>query len=238
MNWVLIVVLLIMTLSVIWGYKKGFIHIAYSLVAGLLALLFVSWAMPHINHYVLENTSLYEKLETSIEEAITQRANEQTQEEIDENQNKGEDEDEITSLGIKLPEAISRDILEKLKGTTDEFLENNGVYAALAKNMAELVIKGISFLTALVVAWILIQVVSKLLGVVAKIPIIKGANHTLGLLAGGVSGLILVWILFCVVALSTTSEFGATVVANIYDNRLLTYLYENNGILQVILLFF
>lgn len=231
MNWVLVVVLLIIVLSVIRGYRKGFLHIVYSLVAWLLALVFVAWTMPYINNYIVEHTTIYEKIEASCEEIIGQKAKEQTQEEI------MEKEDEFSALGINLPESVTQSILNKAAGAADEFMENSGVYAALAKSMAELVVKGIAFLTALFAAWILIRIISQLLGIVSKIPIIKGANRSLGLLAGGVYGLIIVWILFCIVTLSTAGEFGAVVVSYIYDDRFLTYLYENNLILQLILLF-
>ena len=231
MNWVLIVVLLIMVLSVVRGYRKGFLHIVYSLIAWLIALLFVTWTMPHINNYIVEHTTIYEKIEASFEERIGQKAKEQTQEEINENG------DEIAALGINLPESVTQNILDKTAAAADEFMENSGAYAALAKSMAELAVKGIAFLTALFAAWILIHIISKLLGIVSKIPIIKGANRSLGLIAGGVYGLIIVWILFCIVTLSTTSEFGTVVVSYIYDDRFLTYLYENNLILQLILLF-
>lgn len=231
MNWILILVLLIMVFSIIRGYRKGFLHIVYSLIAWLIALLFVAWTMPYINEYLVDHTMVYEKIEASFEEAIGQKAKEQTLAGVDE---KG---DELTSLGIKLPDAVIENILNKTAEAADEFMESSGVYTALAKSLAELVVKGIAFFTALFAAWILVHIISQLLGLVSRIPIIKGANRSLGLLAGGVYGLILVWLVFCIVTIGSASEFGSVVVSYIYENRFLTYLYENNLVLTLILLF-
>lgn len=232
MNWVLILVLFIMVFSIIRGYRKGFLHIVFSLIAWLVALLFVTWTMPYINEYIVDHTMIYEKIEAGFEESIAQKAKEQTQSEVSENGN------ELTALGINLPESVVKNVLEKTAGVADEFMESSGIYAALAKSMAELVVKGIAFLTALFAAWIVVHIISQLLGIVSKIPIIKGANRSLGLLAGGVYGLIIVWIIFCVVTIGAASEFGAVIISYIYEDRFLTYLYENNLILTLILLFF
>lgn len=231
MNWVLILVLLIIILSVIRGYRKGFLHIVYSLIAWIIALLFVIWIMPYINEYLVEHTGVYEKIETGIEKSIESKVKEQTQAEVNE---KGA---ELTSLGINLPDSVITNLLDKTAGTAGKLIENTGVYSVLAKSMAELVVKGIAFLTALFAAWILVHVISQLLGIVSRIPVIKGANRSLGLLAGAVYGFIIVWIAFCIVTLSAAGKFGAVVVAYIYEDRFLTYLYENNLILTLFLLF-
>lgn len=231
MNWVSILVLLIMVVSIIRGYRKGFLHVVYSLIAWVIALLFVIWTMPHINEYLVEHTGVYGKIETAIEESIEKKVKEQTQAGINE---KGE---ELTSLGIKLPDSVITNLLDKTAGTAGKLMENSGVYSVLAKSMAELVVKGIAFLTTLFAAWILVHIISQLLGIVSGIPVIKGMNRSLGLLAGAVYGLIIVWIAFCAVTLSAASKFGAVVVSYIYEDRFLTYLYENNLILTLFLLF-
>ena len=62
MNWVLIIVLFVLAVSAILGYYKGVLRIAYSLAAWVIILVFVTWAAPHINRIIAENTSMDEKL--------------------------------------------------------------------------------------------------------------------------------------------------------------------------------
>ena len=232
MNWVLIAVLLVMAFFIVRGYRKGFLHIVYSLVAWLIALVFVVWTMPYVNQFLAEKTAIQEKLGVVFEEAIQRKT------EIEVLEGPEDKGDQISALGIILPESVIEDILDKTAGAADEFLESSGVYAELAGHLAELAVKGIAFLITLLAAWLVVQLISKLLGLVSKLPLIHGANQTLGLLAGAIYGLLIVWLFFCVATFGAASEFGTTVVSYIYESRLMTFLYENNLLLGLILLFF
>lgn len=232
MNWLLILVLLILAGSVVTGYHKGLLRMAYSLVSWILVMAVVSWAAPHINQYILENTLIYDRIMERCEEAIQQSASERTEAVATER------EGELRSLGMNVPDAVLEGIVEKSVDAADRFLEESGVYAQLAAGLAEFIVEGISFLVALAFAWLLAHIISQFLGIVSRIPILKGINRTLGLFAGGIYGLLLVWIVFYIVALSSTGEVGRALVSYIYENRFLIFLYENNLILTLILHFF
>lgn len=242
MNWVLIVVLLVLVISAMVGYSKGVLRIAYSMVAWILVLAFVSWATPHINLYLLENTLIYEKIETHCEETIRLSANEQIaqagQEKSDELTEQLREDEEIKNLGISIPDSVLEGILGKTSGAAGTLLEESGVYTAVAEGLADFVLEGISFITAMVAAWLLVHIISQLLGIVSHIPVIRGVNRTLGLFAGALYGLLLVWLMFYVVALSSTGETGQIIVSYIYDNSFLSFLYENNLVLTLVLKYF
>lgn len=232
MNWVLIIVLLTLALCVIHGYCKGFLRIVYSLIAWLLALVFVSWATPYICQFLLENTGIYETVEAHCEETIRQSAADKIETEAEEQQ------EELADLGLNLPDSVMEGILEKTSGAADEFLEESGIYTKLAGELANFVIEGISFLGALILAWLLLHIISELLGIVSRIPILKGMNRFLGTFAGAIQGLLFIWIAFYIVALCSTNEVGKGLVSYIYESPFLTFLYENNLVLTIILNFF
>lgn len=232
MNWVLILVLLMLVFSVIEGYRKGFLRIIYSLVAWIIVLVLVAWAAPYINHYLLENTSIYESVEAHCVEAVRQSAKEEAQTALEGQKS------ELSELGVKVPDSVMNGILEKTSGAADEFLEESGMYEQIAQGLAGFVVEGISFVAALIFAWILVHIISQVLGIVSHIPIIKGINRLLGLFAGGIKGLLLVWLGFYIVALCSTGETGSTLIAYIYENQFLTFLYENNLVLTMILKYF
>ena len=116
-------------------------------------------------------------------------------------------------------------------------MEVCGLYDEIAKQIAEFVVEGIAFLIALVAAWTIVHVIARALRIVSRIPVLSGVNRTLGVFAGGIYGLILVWIGFYMIAVTSTSEMGSALVACIYQSRLLKYLYENNVILTLIMNF-
>lgn len=232
MNWVLILVLLTLIFSLIEGYRKGFLRIIYSLVSWIIVLVFVSWGTPYINQYLLENTSVYERVAAHCEEVVRQSANEQADVGMDKKKS------ELTDLGMNVPNSVIEGILQNTSGMADEFLEESGIYDQIAAGLANFVVEGISFVIALVLAWILVHIISQILGIVSHIPILKGVNRFLGIFAGGVHGMLLVWIAFYIIALCSTREVGKVLISYIYENQFLTFLYENNLVLAMILNFF
>ncbi len=232
MNWVLIIVLFVLAASAILGYYKGVLRIAYSLAAWVIVLVFVTWATPYIDRILTENTSIDEKLLSYCEETLRQTADTQT------DTGNVENESDLAELGVQLPGTVLDGILQKADDTADEFLEESGAYEKMAQGLAGFLMSGISFIIALVISWLIVGMLSQAIGIASKIPVIKGVNQLLGFLAGGIYGLILVWIGFYLVALTSAGETGRTIVSYIYQSPLLTYLYENNLVLTLILRYF
>jgi len=116
-------------------------------------------------------------------------------------------------------------------------MAQSGLYDEIAKQIAEFVVEGIAFLIALVAAWTIVHIIARMLRIVSRIPVLSGVNRTLGVFAGGIYGVILVWIGFYIVAVTSTSELGGMLVTYIYQSNLLKYLYENNAILTIVMNF-
>ncbi|MBP3488653.1 MAG: CvpA family protein [Roseburia sp.] len=239
MNWVLVIVLLTLALCVIHGYCRGFLRIAYSLVAWLIALAFVSWATPYISQFLVENTGIYEQVEAHCEEWVRQSAAEQIQTETGKMTSETESgKQELADLGLKLPDALLDGILEKTAGTADELLEQAGVYTQIAQELAGFVVQGISFVAALILAGLLLGIIQELLGIVSRIPVLKGVNRFLGTFAGAIQALLIIWIVFYIIALCSAGSTGRVLVSYIYESPFLIFLYENNLVLTIILSLF
>lgn len=238
MNIVLIVVIAILAGCVIAGYSRGFLRIVYSLVAGILVFAFVYFATPHIKNFIIEKTNIDERIETYCEETVHNPVKTQIRENSEVTVENSIEELEkqmgLEELGINLPESVMEDIAEQASGAANDFLEDSGVYTAVSKGMADFILQGISFFIAFITGTILSIVISCVLGIVSKIPILSGANRTLGLFAGAVQGLLIVWVAFYLIAICSASEAGATLVSYIYSNKFLTFLYENNLIVTLI----
>lgn len=238
MNWVLIVVLLILPVSAMIGYKKGILRIVYSMAAWVIALVFVSWVTPHINSYLLENTSIHATIEAQCEEKIRLSANEQIeksgQEKKAELMGYLEKDTGLEKLGISLPDSVVERIFEKTTAA-GELLEESGIYAMIASELADFLLKGISFLVALVVTWVFVHVVSSLLGIMSHLPIIKGTNRCLGGAVGLLEGMLVIWLVFYIIALGSMGEMGQTITAYVYESPFLVFLYENNPVLMLML---
>ena len=225
MNWVLMLVLLVLVCCAIYGYTKGFLRIVFSLVAWVIVLVFVSWATPHVSQWIQENTTIYEKIEAACEASVRRAAQGKMEEDAAE-QYGGAGE-------LGLPESVMAQIVSGASGAADTVLAETGVYAGIAQSLAGFIVQGIAFVTVLILSWILVHVISALLGIVSHIPILKGVNRFTGMIAGLMEGLLIVWIAFYIVALCSTGETGRVIVSYINQSAFLKELYENNILLSL-----
>lgn len=145
---------------------------------------------------------------------------------------------DLASLGMNIPDSVLESIIDDTVAAAGDFLDQSGIYSNIAAGLAKFVLDGISFLCASLFSWLIVNIISQVLGIVSHIPVLSGMNRTLGLFAGGIYGLIVVWIAFYIVALCNATDMGKIIVSYIYESRLLTFLYENNLVLTLILKFF
>ena len=235
MNWVLILVIAILVGYTIAGYTKGFLKIVYSLISWILILVVVTVASPQIENYLKNNTGIYEKVVEHCEENIREK----TLRQLEKEEGKGVTTLTDNELLAKLMERLPAEAIEKVMGeasdAADRFMEEQGIYSALAISAADLIMRGISFLLSLILGVIVSILIQKLLGFISKLPLIGFADSICGLAAGAISGLILVWVLLFLVALMSTTNFGSTVISYIYENDFLIWLYENNILISILM---
>ena len=107
----------------------------------------------------------------------------------------------------------------------------------MAREMADFINYGIAFFAALIICAILMHFLQDMLDIVSKIPILKGVNKTLGVAAGLLQGLIIIWLFFYLLTLFQNVGWGEMLLSMIQESRFLTVLYENNILLYIITLF-
>ena len=236
MNWVLILVIVVLAGYTIAGYAKGFLKIVYSLISWLLMFVFVIGATPYIENYLRNETELYQNLVSYCEEKVRTQTESQIETEGNGATSSIIEENEILAMIMdNLPQEAIEQILNQTSEAANELIESYDIYGKAAVSMAELMLKGISFVVALIAGGILSAIIVKLIGFISHLPLIGFANSVLGLAAGAVNGLIVIWVAFYLVAAWSTTEFGATILSYIYANEFLIALYEKNIILSILM---
>lgn len=231
MNWLVIVVLLVLIAYTVQGYRRGMLRVLYSLLGLVVTILFVAWSTPYISKLLKENTQIYQYIEEKCEEQVREK----TREDIS---NKSqEDTNLLEQYGITIPEALQDTLLEKVQEGSDHILESTGAYTAMAQRLAEFAVDAIAFLIALIICAILLHFVGKAIDVVSRIPVLKGANQILGLAAGLLQGLIMVWIFCYFITATQAFPFGQQLMTLVRSSDLLTILYENNMVVYVVSIF-
>ena len=231
MNILLLVVGIVFLLSVIIGYKRGFLKIVVSLVSTLLCIVLVMFISPSVSKWIQESTPLRETVQQKCVEWIVPDG------ESVENllQMDLSRENEITLIeSADLPEVLQNMLLEN---------NNSEAYAALGAEtfgeyigayVAKVIADVVAFLVTFIAVFIIIRIVLGMLKIVDKIPLVGGTNRLLGGAIGAAMGIFIIWILFIVITLLYNTPLGVTCLEDIAESKILTKLYDSNVLMNYI----
>lgn len=240
MNWLLIIVILVLAGNIVWGFSKGFLRVIYSMLAWIAILVFVTWATPYVANVLTEKTNIDNRIETNLDEKLHELVigdtNGQKEDREPDTQNPGQGKKNYRDLQMKLPDAVTNKLFDTNK-IADQILEGSGVYDVVAGRATDLVMRVISFVLVLLIAVISFHLLSVVLKVVEKLPLIGGINRLLGLFAGLVKGILIIWLAFAIIAMAGTTDIGIALISYIYESPLLIWAYENNFVLTLLMTF-
>ena len=240
MNWLLIIVILVLAGNIVWGFSKGFLRVIYSMLAWIAILVFVTWATPYVANVLTEKTNIDNRIESNLDEKLHELVigdtNGQKEEREPDAQNPGQGKKNYRDLQMKLPDAVTNKLFDTNK-IADQSLEGSGAYDVVAGRATDLVMRVISFVLVLLIAVISFHLLSVVLKVVEKLPLIGGINRLLGLFAGLVKGILIIWLAFAIIAMAGTTDIGIALISYIYESPLLIWVYENNFVLTLLMTF-
>lgn len=233
MNMLLIAVIGIILVTGVVGYYKGLIKTVLSMATIVVSLILTSIIAPEVSKILCENESVYGSVYDSISENL--------------------DLSEVTSelasvAGEKLDEAAQAEILDKVgmppvvkeiiidSGNLEQFTSKNAekFEEYLYNLITDLIINAASYVVVFIVLSIVLAVVSSVLNIISKLPVLKSLNRMAGAILGVVEGFVIVWLLFILISVLPGNEFMEKCNEDIQDNAVLTYLYDNNVIMNVV----
>lgn len=166
----------------VYMMKKGAVKAVLSLVSFLLSVIIASSCYPVMTQK-LYDTPLYE----AIKEKVTQQMSEKSE------------EDELDSIDA-MPNFVRDSVLTDIDGAIDS------VKQKIAENIANLILKAICFVLAVIATKIILTILIACLDVVTKLPGIRQLNGLIGLCSGVVVSLLVVWIASCVISVGATGN--------------------------------
>lgn len=231
MNILLLGVGIIFLLSVLIGYKRGFLKIVVSLVSTLLCIVLVIFISPSVSKWIQESTPLRETVQNKCVEWFIPDG--ETAENVLQLELSRENERTLIE-SADLPEVLQNMLWENNNGEAYAALgvETFGEYigAYVAKVIADV----IAFLITFIAVFIIIRVVLAMLKIVDKIPLVGGTNRLLGGVIGAGMGIFVVWILFIVITLLYNTPLGVACLEDIAESGILTKLYDSNILMKYI----
>lgn len=228
MNWLYIIIMAYIVVSALRGYHKGFIRVVYSMAAFLLTIIFVTCSMPMLTKIIREQTPIAD----SIKKASRQYMETVVQEKLADGslyKGKGRQIGFLSILSM-VPNELWDDLTETVQDTVGE----SKILDQMAEAVTEYLIAFLAFLIATTVIQILLYIIGKKLDLFAKTPGIHLANMILGFCAGIVKAILVIWAFFAVIHILSPLPVCASVIKLIEDNKVLSSLYEQNRLLELL----
>jgi len=217
------ITLLLILICVIHGYRAGLVHSVFNLFTGVLSL-FLAFKLYPLAAGLLRATPLYPFLQNTILSALGVDPNSPAQLPLS------------TLLAhTPLPDFITSALLANNNPDIYQMLGVNSVIEYVGGYCAYMIINGIAIVVTFIIIRALLAVVSALLRIVTRLPVIHTLNRLGGVVFGALEGLLLVWVLLLALTIPVlahnTSALGtwlngSTVTKFLFDNNILTQWME------------
>ncbi len=220
MNILTIIILAVLALSIFGGYKKGFLKTAFSLVSWIIVLVLCNFATPIVTDMLIEKTVIEVVVQTTVDTKINEVINETIE------------TSDLAELDAALPAELKTALLGE-NGSLQEVV-TNGV-ALDTTPLVNGIVGILGFVITVIVLRLAMVVVEVVLNIVAKLPLIGPMDKLLGLACGVGTGIILCWVVLAIVSVLALTGVNTELATYISQSELLTWLQDNNVLLNLIL---
>ena len=217
-----LLILLIIGLCIFNGYRKGLARCILKLVTTIIAL-FIAIALfrPFVN-FVVNNTIIDENIQLSLEKVMNNAIEE----------NKDENNTDLVKEDSGVPKPIADYLNNNLKSSANQTKEEAVV--SVARGAAILIVDIACFILIYIMVKIVLKILTILIDIVSKLPIIKQFNEVGGLIFGFIEGVFIILLVMTAVAIFTPLTGAYEVATIILQSNLGAFFYNNNIFLNMI----
>lgn len=213
---ILIGVVAVIGLFALVGYKKGMVKIVLSMIAMAVTYILAGALTIPVSMALKTATPVYTTIEESVEKMVKEAKIDDTK--LD-----------ITAIEkLNLPSQIEEKLIDGAEKVTSGFNDY------LVSSISNFILKALTFFILFIVIYIILSIVIKIFDFVSKLPLINTVNKAGGLAVGAAQGLIIVWIGCLVITAFGDKAWAQEAFRQIDDNKLLTFIYENNPIIFLV----
>ncbi len=210
MNLADIIAIIIVVLMIFWGIKKGMAKAVLSLGSLILSLILALTLYPAISDFLSESVvgdyvhiNVYKVFET--QEA---------------------DEPNVARQTLNLPQSIEKTLADAIEKNT------NAITETVAETVAGLAIKLLSILVVFVLVKVILWIISALLNLITKLPVIHSMNKLLGGVMGCCYGILIVYLLLALLTFTTTLKTFNKPIELVLKSRYVSTMYNQNILLN------
>lgn len=205
-----LIIIAIMALCILLGYKRGLIGVAFKIVSFLIALAVTFVLYIPVSNFVINNTTIDDNIKNAI---IEKFADEETVESKEKN---------------GMPDMVN----DYINQYTTE-VKNVGM-EVVAQNISVILVKLAVGLILFLVVRIVLIFVKAIISVVEKIPVIKQFNKAGGTIYGILEGLLIIYIVLTIISVISPMIDNTGVLAAINNSYIGSFMYNHNILLEII----
>ena len=208
-----ILLILVIALSAFIGYKKGFVKVIVKLGTFLIALVLAFLLQSSVAKFIGEDIGFKNTISTTVQNKLSDYA-------------KSKEDDKKTD--IKMLEKT----IDEINTAAEE--KKAEVIQKWANNIADFILKGLSFIIIFFTVAIVMGIISLILNTVVKLPVLDTLNGVLGLGSAVILMVFRIMILLTIIYFMSPLEIVEPVINYINTSCITKLLYENNIIVSIL----
>ena len=226
-QWVLILVAAILLLHILNGRRRGLVKTVFSLFSVIVAMVVTATVAPMLSKQLQNNETVYVFVEDKVTASLDVYI-----EDMEESSVAVQNE---VIQGLPLPEAVKDMLVENKNAEVYQAMAVEGLRDYVIKYITGVVINAGSFIVVFIVVNIAIRILAVLLDIISKLPVLNTLNKTGGAVIGFLQGMLVIWLLCIVLMAFSSTELAKDVYAQINASKILTYIYDNNLLLETVI---
>ena len=229
MSWLFWILLIVLTVFAIQGFRKGMVRTAISMVFFIIVIGVTSWLNPYVGDFIREKTSWQEEIQQRCWEILIQKIEKQMEVSIS-------SEQELID-GLPLPKTMKEKLAENNNTEGYSQMAADSFADYLAGYLAYAIINGIAFVISFVLTILIVKMILYAVDILTELPVISLMNRLGGLALGLVQGILWIWIIFFFVALLCNTTPGIYLMNLIQSDPVLSALYNYNLLYNIVMSF-
>ena len=208
-----LIIIAILVLSIILGYKKGLINVVFNIFAFFIALIATIILYRPVANIIINNTEIDDKIKSAIINNTTEEK---------------QSEESSSNTGMQ------KYIEDAIKNTADE--AKSQVIETVANTVSIRVVEILTSIILFIVIRAVLIVLKVFTQAIANLPLIKQFNELGGVVYGIAKGLIIVYIILTIMYFVVSINGKGNIAEAINNSYITKILYNNNIIVNYCLL--
>lgn len=212
-----LVIVAIIALCILLGYRKGLTGSLLKIVSFVLALIIAFILFKPVSNFVIDNTNWDENLEQAIRQSILKQE---------------ESKDDKEQTNQSMPDVMMNYINEAVENAGNE--AKNAIIDATARDLSVTIINVAVAIVLFIISKIILLFIKGLANLLTKLPVIKQFDKLGGILYGLLQSLVIIYIIFAIISLFSPMMDGTGIIEGIKKSFIGSMMYDNNLLLKII----